>query len=482
MKRSISNLSIILIGLLFALPLIVMAAAFPVAVGGTGQTTLSSGLLLYGAGTAPLQSIATTSVTCTGSASCTAFTVIGASPITINASAGAGSWPFTPGTNFGTAVQSTSTPISDSAGLFASSTNQFVNENIWGLFSLKATSSALLSTDSTGLVIATTSIGTNLLTGNLGTINTTAPLGGGGAFNKGTTLTLTCTTCTGWPWNVLTNFASTTNATTTPLWQQTGVFASSTSQFVNANIWGNLVLTGTSSRLLATDANGQVTATSSIGVNYLTGILPIANGGTNASSFGTSNGILAYNGTALVNFAGFTLTSSLLTATNASTTALSATGYLQVPAAASPAVGASGQFAINTTTASTSLRWYDGTATRVVFSEIGRSINLASSTLVYQGGFSSAGGTTTLLVMNNDRPMTLLHFYCKTNSGVATVQFSTGSATTTTTQCTSAGVDSGVLASNNTWTIYQNFWLSVGGTASVPNNTVITYFLRNDAD
>ncbi len=52
----------------------------------------------------------------------------------------------------------------------------------------------------------------------------------------------------------------------------------------------------------------------------VTGVLPIANGGTNASSYTQSGGILAYDGTRAVNFAGYTLTTALLTATNASTT------------------------------------------------------------------------------------------------------------------------------------------------------------------
>lgn len=55
----------------------------------------------------------------------------------------------------------------------------------------------------------------------------------------------------------------------------------------------------------------------------VTGILPIANGGTNANAFGTTNGIVAYDGTRQVNFAGYTLTSILATMTNASTTAFS---------------------------------------------------------------------------------------------------------------------------------------------------------------
>lgn len=51
--------------------------------GGTGQSSLTSSQLLYGNGTNALSSVATTSVTCAGSASCTPFTAIGAAPITI---------------------------------------------------------------------------------------------------------------------------------------------------------------------------------------------------------------------------------------------------------------------------------------------------------------------------------------------------------------------------------------------------------------
>ncbi len=50
------------------------------------------------------------------------------------------------------------------------------------------------------------------------------------------------------------------------------------------------------------------------------GTLAIGGGGTNATTFGTSNGITAFDGTRLVNYTGYTLTSSLLSATNASTT------------------------------------------------------------------------------------------------------------------------------------------------------------------
>lgn len=63
---------------------------FNVQQGGTGVGTFTSSRLLYGNGTNALSSVATTSATCTGSASCTAFTVIGSTPISISASGGSG--------------------------------------------------------------------------------------------------------------------------------------------------------------------------------------------------------------------------------------------------------------------------------------------------------------------------------------------------------------------------------------------------------
>lgn len=129
---------------------------------------------------------------------------------------------------------------------------------------------------------------------------------------------------------------STTQASTFP-------YASSTALSVSSALWTNV----TSAVLLA-DANKLVGAASTqtctnqfirvLSAAYIatcasvsltadvSGILPIANGGTNASSFTATNGLTAYDGTRLVNFSGYTLTSSLLTATNASTTALSVNG------------------------------------------------------------------------------------------------------------------------------------------------------------
>lgn len=117
---------------------------------------------------------------------------------------------------------------------------------------------------------------------------------------------------------------------------------------------GPFYLTGiTGSRVLATDANGMVTATTSIGANNITGVLPIANGGTGASALSingipyvsggkltTANVSLFFDGTSLnavapiftgtVNSASETLSGTLgvtgkATFGNASTTILSGT-------------------------------------------------------------------------------------------------------------------------------------------------------------
>lgn len=167
------------------------------------------------------------------------------------------------------------------------STTLFTNS---GNTYLTGLTSKLLGTDNTGLVVGTTSVGTNYLTGPLGTINTNAPLGGGGSFSVGGTLTLTCATCVtsqfAWPWNILTTFGTTTNATTTPSWFQTAFYASSspsvpdridnfianTSTTTNATTT-TFGFTGLTNAILSTNQAGVVVATTSIGTNYLTGPL-----------------------------------------------------------------------------------------------------------------------------------------------------------------------------------------------------------------
>jgi len=75
--------------------------------------------------------------------------------------------------------------------------------------------------------------------------------------------------------------------------------------------FGDLI--GGGAGTLTADLGTSVTLTSEVD-----GVLPIANGGTNASSFGTSNGVVYYDGTRLVSDADLTFDGSVLTATEAS--------------------------------------------------------------------------------------------------------------------------------------------------------------------
>lgn len=118
-----------------------------------------------------------------------------------------------------------------------------------------------------------------------------------------------------------TGLQSFTNATST-------LFTSTTAWINTLNLTNGLGIASGGTGLTAVGASSTVATTNGTSIAWqkldlgaaVYGVLPIANGGTNASSFTQSGGILAYDGTRAVNFSGYTLTSSLLTAANASTT------------------------------------------------------------------------------------------------------------------------------------------------------------------
>lgn len=150
--------------------------------------------------------------------------------------------------------------------------------------------------------------------------------------------------------STITNLTAVTATTSTLFFPSGGV--------INWNL-GDLTLTHTSNTLtlaggdLALGAN-NLTITGSIGATgarstkgwftnlestnaptvggaavYYTGgtDVAIADGGSNASSYTAANGLLAYNSTAFVNYTGYTLTSSLATLANATTTNLTSSYF-----------------------------------------------------------------------------------------------------------------------------------------------------------
>ena len=102
--------------------------------------------------------------------------------------------------------------------------------------------------------------------------------------------------------------------------------------FAGSNVFnGNTTLTDATSSafaissvpssLLSTNANGSIVATTSVGVNLLLGILPIANGGTGNGTQAT-NAVSFFNGTGVTSSSNWTYdgTTSVLTANSANTT------------------------------------------------------------------------------------------------------------------------------------------------------------------
>lgn len=157
------------------------------------------------------------------------------------------------------------------------------------------------------------------------------------------------------------------------------------------------------------------------------------------------------------------------------------TGRLYIPASANPTIQTlAGHFAIDTTSASTSLRFSDGTAERVVYDTQDRAFSFASSTLAYAGAYG-ASGTTTILLMNPYRPTTMVSFYCKTDSGTAHLAFGTGSATTTDANCSTTGVRVN-LAASNTWVMNQDLKIDVGRITGTPSFITVTATLRTTSD
>lgn len=115
MKNILSKIGFILAGILLG-PVAALATVFIVPQGGTGSSTFTAGQVIYGNGTSALASTATTSVSCSGSVTCTSFTALGSSPVTINAIAAA--FPFSV-TSYGVA---TSTIVGFTNGMMSIST------------------------------------------------------------------------------------------------------------------------------------------------------------------------------------------------------------------------------------------------------------------------------------------------------------------------------------------------------------------------
>jgi len=154
---------------------------------------------------------------------------------------------------------------------------------------------------------------------------------------------------------------------------------------------------------------------------------------------------------------------------------------LEIPNNTNPTVDTAGQVAINTTTASSSIRYHDGTAERVVNSIYTKSTGpVASSTLAYIGSFGTTG-TTSLFYMNPEHPLSVVSARCRTDQGTAHVQFSDGTNLSTVVPCSTNPVKT-TISSNGAFIMGEDFKINFGSSASSPNTITVSINIQDTAD
>lgn len=258
-----------------------------------------------------------------------------------------------------------------------------------------------------------------------------------------------------------TNLSVATNFWATGITSAVGVF--NTSHLLTAastQTCTNQFIRALSAAYIATCATVSLTAD-------VTGTLPVANGGTATTTLGVTNGILYNNGTNWTN--GSVLTwnaaTSLLTATNASTTNLTASTLLWVPNSTAPSLASTGLLSMNTTAASSSLNYYDGTVQ-------GKLFNVTELAFTIVNSPTSGQGTTTIEKAGNIRGFTLINGSCFAVGGTANVQVGNGSASTTMLMAGTGAQSLTTLSSNNSFQSLQPLYVAIGTFSSSATTTV----------
>lgn len=151
---------------------------------------------------------------------------------------------------------------------------------------------------------------------------------------------------------------------------------------------------------------------------------------------------------------------------------------VEIPNGTDPTVNATGEIAVNTTTASTSVVYYDGASEQVLSPWFEPSGVFASSSPDDSYNKFGNGATSTFRLANYSRATELLSFYCKTESaGTVLVRFGDGTSWTEDAECTTSGVEQ-TLSSNNTFNIREDIKVQIGESATDPDNVTITAKLR----
>lgn len=286
-------------------------------------------------------------------------------------------------------------------------------------------------------------------------------------------------------------------AASTTFTQHLSLNTASTTQFSSPTIWnstvGNAVWLG--------DANGKATAAitqtctnqfmRAMSAAYIatcnsvsltadvTGVLPIANGGTATSTGGVTNGVSFYDGSKITNSANLTFNGSLLTMVSASSTNFTVGTYLGIPASSNPSPTITGSL-----TQSTNAPYQihvGGGGTTVVYDPRPAFVLTVSST-------TALTGTTTSPVFLIPLGLTVTNEACTAQPGGATAevawQYANPTAYSTvgpTYQPASTTPGLYTLSSNNTPASLATTTLAVGNVTGSPLSVSCIFYGNSTA-
>lgn len=141
----------------------------------------------------------------------------------------------------------------------------------------------------------------------------------------------------------------------------------------------------------------------------------------------------------------------------------------EIPNGSNPTLNAIGEIGINT--ASSTYDFYDGSEIRVLTGKTISSTIYASSTLAYDGAYSSTG-TTTYMLANYPFPVKINSLYAKLSKGSGQMQIEIGNGiSSSTVPCTTSGVES--LTEVN-FSARSNYYIAIGSQSGTPSLCTVT--------
>lgn len=168
------------------------------------------------------------------------------------------------------------------------------------------------------------------------------------------------------------------------------------------------------------------------------------------------------------------LTATSLFGTNAaitfaSSTAISASGQLYVPNSSSPTPTGTGSVAVNTSVASSSIQYNDGSAQQGLYAT-------TTSGFTFNNYPTFGTGTTTQIILNGGRGFKITSAGCTSVGGTANAQLGNGTASTTMLSSTQTLKPTlTYFTSNNTFDDYSPIFLAIGTFSSSGTTTVSCY-------